>query len=106
MPQSHQDRDQLLGNLNANGSIGPWKVRDRMAMDSGVLSIVGDVIASGGGTITVEYYVDAACTKGGSSTDVMDATNLYILHKVVSPDLYFKLTMSARDTDDINIYAA
>jgi hypothetical protein len=103
--QAYPERDKLLDNLDANGSIGPWKVRDLMAKDSGVLSIVGDVIAGGAGTVTVEYYVDEACTKGGSSTDTMDATSLYILHKVVSPDLWFKLTMTGRDTDDINFYA-
>jgi len=105
MVQAYADRDQLLGNLAADGSIGPWKVRDRMAQDSDVLSIIGDVAASGGGTVTVEYYVDEECTKGGSSTDTMDATTLYVLHKAVSPDLWFKLTMSSRTTDDINFYA-
>ncbi len=105
MVQAYPDRDQLLGTLDANETIGPWQVRERMAMDSGVLSIIGDVIASGGGTITLELYVDAACTKGGSTTDIMDATQLYALHQVISPDLWFKLTMTGRTTDDINIYA-
>jgi hypothetical protein len=105
MTQAYADRDKLLGSLATDASIGPWKVRDRMAADSGVLSIVGDVIAGGGGTVTVEYYVDEAATLGGASTDTMDATSLYILHKAVSPDLWFKLTMSSRDTDDINFYA-
>ena len=101
---ARQARYQLLGNLDADGSIGPFYVRDYLAPDSGVMSIIGDGTV-GGGTVTVEWYVDAAGTLGGSSTDIMDATNLYVLHKVVSPDLWFKLTMSSRDTDDINFYA-
>ncbi len=104
MVTAYQDKDQLLGNLKTNASIGPFRVRDRMATDSRVVTIIGNVNTAGAGTITVEYYADAAATLGGSSADVMNTANFYILHKEVSPDLYIKLTMTGRDTDDIDIY--
>ena len=105
MVRAYKARYAALGTLASDTTIGPWQVRDLMAPDSGVLSIIGDVIAAGGGTITVEWYVDEAALLGGTSTDTMDATDLYMLHKVVSPDLWFKLTMTGRTTDDIDLYA-
>ena len=105
MVDAYPDRDSLLGTLDANESIGPFKVRGRINPESNVLSIIGDVQTAGAGTVTVEWYVDAAGTIGGSSADTMAAASSYVLHKEVSPDLYFKLTMTGRDTDDINFYA-
>jgi len=105
MSRAYPERASLLGNLDDDESIGPFQVRDYMAKDSGVLSIIGDEVASGGGTVTVELYVDEAATLGGSTTETMDATSLYALHLVVSPDLWFILTMSGRTTDDFNFYA-
>jgi hypothetical protein len=101
-----REKDQLLGNLAANGSIGPFHVRGKMSADSGVLTIIGDIQSAGAGVITVEFYVDAAATKGGSSAVVLSAADTYVQHIVCSPDLWFKLTMTGRTADDINLYCA
>jgi len=105
MARAYAPRYKSLGTLDGNESTALFQARDLMAMDSGILSVVGDVQAAGGGTVTVEYYVDEAGTLGGSSAEVMNATVGYILHLAVSPDIWIKLTMSGRTTDDIDFYA-
>ena len=98
------DRDTLLGTLDGDGSIGPFSVRGRLAADSGVLTIIGDG-TGGDGTVTLELYADAAGTKGGSTSQTMDATTGYVMHVVASPDTYFSLTLSGFSAEDLDFYA-
>lgn len=98
-------RPALLGTLDANESIGPFYVRDFMALDSRVLTIIGKVTASGDGAITVEVYMNAAGTLGGATKHVMNTSNGYFLNLEMTRDCWLKFVMTGRNTDDVTLYA-
>ena len=92
-----------LGTLDANESTSWWPVRDIMANDAGVITIVNDG-TWGGSTVTLEIAADAAGTLGESSDETMTTTDRIIKGLPISPDAFIRLTMASRDTDDLNFY--
>ena len=91
MSQAYPDRYVTVFDAAVNGS-GSWhKVRDLMAVDSGVLTFIFKGTWNSG-TMTLELAANAAALNAISTTETLTADGS--LTVAVSPDLYVRATLS------------
>jgi hypothetical protein len=91
MVQAYQDRYVTIFDAAVNGSGAWFKVRDLMAGDAGVVTLLFAGTWNSG-TMTIEVSANGAALNAVSSTDTLTADGEITIAK--SPDCYIRATLS------------